>query len=136
MRFKNDPSAEHKRNGGHSPVRRCLNSDIATLRRTLGDAGLLLCDSSTEKQGKTLLKILKFLGERGLNTPEGFGLGFARLATRIFELIKQGWLIDTVRENVVTADGLMHIGVARYFLRGRCADFLSAQIEFDFSEVK
>jgi len=77
---------------------------------------------------------LQYLGEVGLSTPEGTGLAFARLATRIFDLELQGWRIDTLRENVITADGLLHRGIARYVLRGGRADITDPQGSLDLGE--
>jgi hypothetical protein len=112
----------------------CGNHHITVLRRKLRAAGLLPGSTRTETQLDALLKILLHLGEVGLNTPEGTGIAFARLATRVFDLEMQGWRIDTVRENVVTADGLLHRGIARYILRGPRADTPDPQCKLDLDE--
>jgi hypothetical protein len=106
---------------------KCTNTHINNLRRRLNDAGLLLSSTKTEMQLAVLLKILQYLGEAGLNTPEGIGIGFARIAARVFDLELQGWRIDTLREEVITADGLKRRGIARYVLRGRCVSYVDPQ---------
>lgn len=109
----------------------CSNRNITRLRSEIRAAGLLLNATRTETQLATLLRTLQYLGERGLNTPEGVGLGFARIATRCFDLEQQGWNIDTERECAITADGLAHHGIARYRLRGRRADRADPQGSLD-----
>jgi hypothetical protein len=109
----------------------CSNRNITRLRSEIRAAGLLLNATRTETQLDTLLRTLQYLGDRGLNTPEAVGIGFARIATRVFDLEQQGWRIDTEREDVVTADGLAHRGIARYILRGRRADIADPQGSLD-----
>jgi hypothetical protein len=104
--------------GGQRKVFKCTNAHISRLRRTLQRAGLALSSTRTDTQIECLLKILQYLGESGLSTPEGTGIGFARLATRVFDLELRGWRIDTLREDVITADGLKHKRIARYIWRG------------------
>jgi len=116
---------------GQNKVVKCSNNHISKFRRALRDAGLLLSSTKTETQLETLLKILQYRGEAGVNTPEGVGVGFARIATRVFDLELRGWLIDTLREDVVTADGLKHKGIARYVFRGRRTDMVDPQGSFD-----
>jgi hypothetical protein len=128
-REENAPS-----NNAKTKVLKCGNHHITVLRRKLRAAGLLPGSAKTETQLEALLKILLHLGEVGLNTPEGTGIAFARLATRVFDLEMQGWRIDTVRENVVTADGLLHRGIARYILRGPRADTPDPQCKLDLGE--
>lgn len=93
--------------------------------------GLLLGGTKTDTQLNTLLRTLQFLGDIGLNTPEAVGVGYARIATRVFDLEQQGWRIDTMPEDVVTSDGLKHRGIARYVLRGRRTDFVDPQGSLD-----
>jgi hypothetical protein len=112
---------------GQRKVLKCDNRDITRLRTELRAAGLLLDATRTETQLETLLRTLQYLGARGLNTPQAVGIGFARAATRVFDLEQRGWRIDTLREDVVTADGLKHRGIARYILRGRRADVADPQ---------
>ena len=112
-------------------VLKCGTKDITRLRSEVRAAGLLLEATRTETQLETLLRTLQYLGTRGLNTPQAVGLGFARVATRVFDLEQRGWRIDTLREDVVTADGLKHRGIARYVLRGRSADVASPQGTLD-----
>lgn len=131
-----EPSAHDRRRAqatkpaggvGQRKALKCTNNHINKIRRRLHDAGLLLSSTKTETQLEVLLKILLHLGEAGLNTPEGVGIGFARIATRVFDLEMQGWRIDTLREEVITADGLKHRGIARYVLRGRCESYIDPQ---------
>jgi hypothetical protein len=105
------------------------------LRHRLHIAGLLLSSTRTETQLETLLQTLQYLGDRGINTPEAVGIGFARIATRVFDLEQQGWRIDTVREDVITADGLKHKGIARYILRGRRDDLPNPQGSLDLGDA-
>jgi hypothetical protein len=119
---------------GQIKIVKCTNNHISKLRRRLHAAGLLPNSTKTETQLDALLKILLHLGEAGLNTPEGTGIAFARLATRVWDLEMQGWRIDTLRENVITADGLLHRGIARYVLRGRRIDFADPQSSLDLGE--
>lgn len=100
----------------------CSARHISSLVDELRINGLGLGSTSAETQCATLLKVLKYLGARGLNTYEGTAAGFARLATRIQDLEADGWLIASHRENIIGPDGLFHPRVARYVLIGRrCA---------------
>ena len=103
---------------GQRKVLKCSTYHISRLRRELQNQGLTLRDTSGKTQCDTLLRVLQYVGDRGVNTLEGMGLGFYRIATRVQELEALGWMIDSQRERVVGADGLSHIGVARYVLRG------------------
>jgi hypothetical protein len=116
---------------GQNKILRCGVKHISILRRRIHAAGLSLSSTRTESQLNTLLKVLQHLGEDGLNTPEGVGIGFARIATRVFDLELRGWRIDSLREDVITADGLKHKGIARYVLRGRRTDFIDPQGSLD-----
>lgn len=116
---------------GQNKTLRCGVKHISNLRRRLHAAGLSLGSTKTESQINTLLKTLQHLGDVGINTPEGVGVGFARIATRVFDLELRGWRIDTLREDVITADNLKHKGIARYILRGRRADFIDPQGSLD-----
>lgn len=97
----------------------CGTDHISKRRHELQRAGLGLCDTSSHTQGETLLRVLQYLGPRGINTLEGVGCGYYRIATRIQELEASGWNIASYREQVVGADGLVHSGIARYVLLGR-----------------
>lgn len=108
-------------------VFRCGVQHISKLRQELQGQGLTLRDTTGATQCQTLLRVLQYLGERGLNTPEGVGIGFYRIATRVQELEAEGWLIASRREQLVGADGLAHIGIARYALIGRRADYFDPQ---------
>ena len=112
-------------------VFRCGVNHIAKLRRELQANGLALGDTTGATQCQTLLRVLQYLGERGLNTPEGVGIGFYRIATRVQELEAEGWLIASRRERIVGADGLAHIGIARYVLRGRAGWMVNPQSSLD-----
>lgn len=112
---------------GQKKAFKCTNNHINNLRRRLDDAGLKLSSTKTETQLDVLLKVLQYLGDAGLNTPEGIGIGFPRIAARVFDLEFHGWRIDTLREEVITADGLKHRGIARYVLRGRCESYIDPQ---------
>lgn len=112
-------------------VFRCGVQHISKLRRELEGAGLGLQDTSGRTQCQTLLRILRYLGDRGINTLEGVGCGFYRIATRIQELEAAGWLVASRRESVTGADGLTHIGIARYVLTGRRKDFVDPQGALD-----
>jgi hypothetical protein len=119
--------------GGGSGKRKvlfCGNDHISKVRRELCSVGLSLSDTSGRTQRDTLLRVLQYLGPRGLNTPEAVGLGFYRVATRAHELEAAGWLITSLRERIVGADGLAHHGMARYVLVGR-ADIDSPQGSLD-----
>ena len=109
----------------------CGNNHISKLRRELQSAGLALRDTSGSSQCETLMRVLQYLGPRGINTPEGVGCGFYRIATRIQELEAAGWLIASNRERLVGADGLVHSGIARYCMLGRRSDFIDAQGSLD-----
>jgi hypothetical protein len=121
---------------GQNKIPKCSTHHISRLRRELQGQGLALRDTSTRTQCETLLLVLQYLGDRGLNTPEGTGIGFARLATRVWDLeVSGGWLIDTILEDVITADGLKHRGIARYILRVRKAGFIDPQASLDLGEA-
>ena len=97
-------------------VFKCGTQHTSKLRIELENAGLGLNDVSTGTQCETLLRVLNYLGSRGLNTLEGMACGFLRIATRIQELEASGHLIASMRERVKSADGLIHNGIARYIL--------------------
>jgi hypothetical protein len=116
---------------GKIKVFRCGVQHTSKLRRELQTQGLALRDTSGATQQKTLLRVLQYLGDRGINTPEGVACGFYRIATRIHELEDQGWLIESIRERMVGADGLAHNGIARYVLHGRSAGRIDPQGALD-----
>lgn len=116
---------------GQSKVFRCGVQHISKLRRELQASGLALSDTSGNTQCKTLLRVLQYLGDRGINTPEGVGCGFYRIATRVQELEAAGWAISSYRERLLGADGLIHNGIARYRVVGRRADFVDPQSSLD-----
>jgi hypothetical protein len=109
----------------------CGVKHISKLRRELHSAGLGLRDTSGRTQCETLLRVLQYLGPRGINTPEGVGCGYYRIATRIQELEANGWQIASYRERVIGADGLQHDGIARYSLLGRRMDCANPQGALD-----
>jgi hypothetical protein len=110
---------------------RCGVQHTSKLRRELYGQGLALRNVSGASQRVTLLRVLQYLGDRGVNTIEGVGLGFYRIATRIQEIEESGWLIESRRERVLGADGLTHDGIARYVLKGRRVDMPDAQGALD-----
>lgn len=97
----------------------CDEQHISKLRNELAASGLALKDTSGQTQCDTLLRVLQHRGPQGINTPEGVGLGYLRIATRVQELEERGWLIASYRERITGADGLAHNGIARYCLLGR-----------------
>jgi hypothetical protein len=97
-------------------VFRCGVQHTSKFRIEMENAGLGLNDASADTQCKTLLRVLQFVGSRGINTLEGVACGFMRIATRIQELEAEGHRILSLRERVIGADGLVHNGVARYVL--------------------
>ena len=101
---------------------RCGVQHTSKLRRELYGQGLALRSVTGISQRATLLRVLQYLGDRGINTIEGVGCGFYRIATRVQELEENGWLIESRRERVLGADGLVHEGIAKYALKGRRAD--------------
>lgn len=109
----------------------CGVKHTSDLRRELQEKGLALSSTSGQSQRDTLLRILQYLGARGLNTPEGVGLGFYRIATRIQELEERGWAIASLRETLVGADGYKHTGIARYVLQGRARRQANPQRSLD-----
>lgn len=96
----------------------CGAESITSVCEELRAAGVGLRASDGRSQLETLVRALKYLGNRGLGTYEGTAAGYCRLATRIFDL-KDKWDIHTLREEVIGPDGLRHKGVARYVLLGR-----------------
>ena len=98
------------------------NEHITKLRNEIAASGLSLKDTSGQTQCDTLLRVLQHRGAKGINTPEGVGLGYLRIATRVQELEERGWLIASYRERIIGADGLAHKGIARYCLLGRAVE--------------
>lgn len=91
------------------------------IRRELQRAGLGLRNAHGVTQRAMLLRVLQYLGARGINTSEAEGCGYHRVATRIQELEAEGWKIASQCEAIIGADGLPHVGIARYVLRRRAA---------------
>ena len=119
---------------GQNKIFRCGVQHISKLRRELEANGLALRDTTGSTQCQTLLRVLQYLGARGMNTPEGVGCGFYRIATRVHEMEAAGWLIASCRESIVGADGLPHIGIARYILIGKRSDVQDVQSSLDLGE--
>lgn len=92
----------------------CSAKHITKLISELKFNGLDLSSTTTNTQCRTLGRVLRYLGDRGLNTYEGTAAGYARLATRIQDLEAEGWIIDSQREDLIGPDGLFHPRVARY----------------------
>lgn len=120
---------------GQIKVVKCETQHITKLRRELHKAGLALKDTSGGTQRETLLRVLQYLGPRGINTPQGVGCGYYRIATRIQELEERGWEIASLRETIIGADGYKHTGIARYCLIGRLADKGSPQGSLDLGDA-
>lgn len=96
--------------------------------------GLQLQSTTTSSQCATLLKLLQYLGPRGVGTLEAHAAGYARLAARILDL-QETWEIAAFRENVVDANGHYHQSMARYILIGRKADRTAPQFRLELDEV-
>ena len=110
----------------------CCDEHITKLRNEIAAEGLALRDTSGQTQCDTLLRVLQHRGAKGINTPEGVGLGYLRIATRVQELEERGWRIASYRERIIGADGLAHNGIARYCLLGRAVEAATpAQTAFD-----
>jgi hypothetical protein len=116
---------------GQNKVLRCGSHHISKLRKEIDAARLGLRGTSASTQCDTLIPIFQYLGNRGLNTPEAVGLGFYRIATRVQELEADGWHITVARERMLGADGLVHLGIARYRLTGRHANYFDPQARLD-----
>lgn len=89
------------------------------IRRELQRAGLGLRNAHGVTQRAMLLRVLQYLGARGINTTEAVGCGYHRVATRIQELEAEGWKIEAQCQAIVGADGLSRVEIARYVLRRR-----------------
>ena len=116
---------------GQIKVFRCGSHHISKLRDEIAGKWLNLRSTSGASQCDALIPIFQYLGSRGLNTPEAVGLGFYRIATRVQELEALGWRITVTRERMLGADGLVHIGVARYRLMGRLESYSDPQASLD-----
>jgi hypothetical protein len=116
-------------------VFRCGVQHTSRLRRELASQGLALGNTTGATQCQTLIRILQYLGNRGLNTPEAVACGFYRIATRIQELEAAGWLIASLRERLVGADGLAHNGMARYVLLGRDPGMQTPQMSLPLGDA-
>ena len=114
---------------------RCGVRHTNKLRIELEKAGLGLLDASGKTQCQTLLRVLIYRGSKGLNTLEGAACGFLRIATRIQELEEEGYDIESNRESAISADGLLHHGIARYVLLD-AEPKLSPQGSLDLEEVQ
>jgi hypothetical protein len=128
-----------KRAGGVTSIPKdaflCDEKHISNLRAELAASGLRLKDTSGQTQCETLLRVLKHVGPKGINTLEGVGLGYLRIAPRIQELEARGWVISSLRERIIGADGLPHDGIARYCLIGRASDHQPAQATLNLEGV-
>ena len=106
----------------------CNHNHITKLIQELESNGLTLASTGTATQCATLIRTLKYLGGRGINTFEATAAGYVRLASRVHDLDAAGWLIASWRESVIGPDGLFHHGVARYILMGRKSDYHGGQL--------
>lgn len=127
MRLPKKPNASakggirHTKLGGKVKAKnqiifRCGVKHTSKFRLEMEEAGLGLSDPSATTQCDCLLRVLKYRGGKGINTLEGVACGFLRIATRVQELQEEGHHIITALETVITADGLVHRGIARYIL--------------------
>lgn len=130
-----DRAGRLKPTGQNKKVFRCGVRHVSAVRRELQRKGLSLHDTTGQTQRETLLRILQHVGPRGINTPEGVGLGFYRIATRVQELEAAGWIISSQRERLIGADGLVHVGIARYVLVGRRAGATDLQGCLDLGDA-
>ena len=112
----------------------CGVQHTSKLRNELTAVGLGLRDASGLTQCQTLLLVLQYLGARGMNTLEGVACGFLRIATRVQELEGDGYIIHSIKERAIGADGLVHTGIARYIYQGK-KPFDNPQRSFDLDEV-
>lgn len=115
---------------GKTKVFDCGMQSITAVCQELAANGVGLQNAAGSTQLETLPRALQYRGARGLNTYEGTAAGYLRIATRIKEL-KDTWDIYTLTEDVTGPDGLVHKGIARYFLRGRRQDMPKAQASLD-----
>lgn len=115
--------------GKNRTAKLCNARHLNKLARELQAAGLALSSTCTDTQLTTLLRLLQYLGPRGLSTYEAVAAGYARVATRVFELDEAGWLIHSQRENIIAPDGLFHPSIARYVLIGKKADLQNPQLD-------
>ena len=114
-------------------IYRCGVQHTTKFRKEIERVGLALKDSSTEVQIETLIKILLYRGSKGINTLEGMACGFLRIATRINEIKAEGYIIEKSEENVIGSDGIVHRGIARYFMKS-LEKRISPQLSLDLGE--
>jgi hypothetical protein len=108
----------------------CDQQSINKKMEEIRVAGLRLRSTSGDTQLATLPKVLAYFGTAGANTYELTAMGYCRAATRIKEL-KDVYVIDSVREDVIGPDGMFHKNVARYILRGTRKDMEPIQQPLD-----
>lgn len=101
------------------------------IRRELLRAGLGMHNTHGVPQRVLLLRVLQYLGERGISSVEAMVCGYDRVAKRIQELEADGWKIDSLSETIADSDGLRHVEVARYFLRRRLGAAMPPQLKRD-----
>ena len=79
-----------------------------------------MTSTTANLQRQSLLELLKIRGGKGVNTLEARQppLGIMSPAPRIKELRLRGFHIETIRETIITPDGVKHHGVGRYVLLG------------------
>ncbi len=113
----------------------CDEKHISNFRNGFAASGLRLKHTIGHTQCDTLLRVLQHVGAGGINTPEGVGCGFDGIATRIQELEARGWVISSLRERIIGADGLAHSGIARYCVIGRKPDHEPTPAYFDLGDA-
>lgn len=110
----------------------CDDRHIRALRRELRNAGLSLHDTTSKTQNQMLVRILKYLGNRGLGTLEAMGIGIYRVATRVQELEAAGFVFAAIRESVRGSEGLLHTGMVRYIFLDKRSE--TRQLSLDLGD--
>jgi biotin operon repressor len=105
----------------------CSTQHTSDIRRELHRAGLGMRNTHGVPQRVLLLRVLEYLGTRGISSAEAIGCGYERVEKRIQELEADGWKIDSLSEKIADSDGLQHVEIARYFLRRRLVAAMQLQ---------
>lgn len=86
------------------------------LKAEIKRAGLWLTDTQSQTQRMALVKVLQYLGARGLAISEAKALDYLSVPPRVHELRELGYIIHTKRENAVIDGGHIHRNTGRYIL--------------------
>ena len=117
MNFNSSPPrGRGKRKSNAYATVQITSADLYKLNAEIDEADLALIDTSKVSQLRCLLKVLAYIGVRGLGTCEARALGYESPAPRMMELRAQGYIIFTTYENVIKDDGYCHPRMARYRL--------------------